>query len=325
MTSFSFVKQFSTLRQLPPASDASALSLAATTRIDTFDALVELATESEKLSLSHGSPQKDQEFYLFRGARECFQLLSSIQVHLSVTKKIVRWEDTISNYERMLLNRFLREVEPYRQLNHQYHWYCPPFPKTDSFWYLSVMQHFGCPTRLCDFTADFWTAVFFATVGAKEETDVGLYRLKCWNNDFRGNKLPKNSNGEPCLSPDHLDVNQLLGYLIGYEGFADPDDDLKSRLQLFKTKNNKSQLFGWDTPHFKNARIQKQRGFFIYSVDVTMPLERSILEHQDTEFRKYQIAAAILPKIRSYLAKQGLVEWKVYLDLDRLFDQWKNE
>ncbi|HEY4270830.1 MAG TPA: FRG domain-containing protein [Candidatus Udaeobacter sp.] len=294
-------------------------------RIDTFDALRDLAAESEKLSLGVGSPRKDEEFYLFRGADKCFPLLSSIQVHLSKTKKDARWEEKISNYERTLLNRFLRDVEPYRQLNEQYHWYCPPCPKTDSFWYLSVMQHFGCPTRLCDFTADFWTAVFFAAVKATDGTDMGFYRLRCRNNDLKGNKLPKDSNGDPWLHPDYLNVSDLVGYLIGYEGFTTPNDTVKSRLQLFKTKNDKRQLFGWDTPYFKNARIQKQRGFFVYSVDVATPLEESIVDHNGTEFTKYQIAAAMLPRIRSYLATQDFLEWKVYLDLDRLFRQWKNE
>ena len=294
------------------------------TRINTFNDLLELAAESEALSLGDGSPREDKEFYLFRGAKKCYQLLSRIQSYLS-RKDPHNWRESIRDYERGLVNRFLKEVEPYRELNHQYHWYCPPCPKTDSFWYLSVMQHFGCPTRLCDFTADFWTAVFFASVQAQERVDMCLYRLRCRKNDESGNKLPKDSEGNPWLSYAHLDVNQLLGYVIGYQGFDKPDETMKSRLRLFEKKTGRRQMYGWDTPFFKNARIQKQRGFFVYGIDVTTPLEESIVEHSGTEFRKYQISAKILPDVRNRLAERGLVEWKVYLDLDRLFKQWKTE
>jgi hypothetical protein len=57
----------------------------ATKRIETFGSLMELASQCEALSLGDGSPRKEQEFYLFRGANNCsHQLLSSIQVDLSV-------------------------------------------------------------------------------------------------------------------------------------------------------------------------------------------------------------------------------------------------
>jgi len=144
-------------------------------------------------------------------------------------------------------------------------------------------------------------------------------------NDKSGNKQPKDSEGNPWFSYEHIDVNQLLGYVIGYKGFDEPDERMKSRLRLFERATSKRQMYGWDTPYYKNARIQKQLGFFVYGIDVTTPLEESIVEHSGTEFRKYQISAEILPDIRNQLAKRDLLEWKVYLDLDRLFNQWKKE
>jgi hypothetical protein len=120
-------------------------------------------------------------------------------------------------------------------------------------------------------------------------------------------------------------VNQLLGYVIGYKGFTKRSDDVEDRLQRFCVKTEKSQMYGWDTPYFKNARIQKQLGFFVYGVDVTTPLEESIVGHSGTDFQNYQISANILPDIKNHLEKKGLIEWKVYLDLDRVFKKWKSE
>jgi hypothetical protein len=167
-------------------------------------------------------------------------------------------------------------------------------------------------------------AAFFAADGARDQ-DACIYRLKCRNedeNDMHGNKLPKDSEGCPWPSKD---MNEMLGFLIGYKGFDQPDDAVKQNLQRFLSSADGGQMYGWDVPHFKNGRIRKQSGYFVYPVDVTIPLEESLARDGGTEYRKYQISAKLLPEIRQELSKRGLVRWKVYLDLDRTFKQWKDE
>jgi hypothetical protein len=299
----------------------------ATARINTFENLTKLGSQGEALFLGDGSLKKDQEFYLYRGEHKCHErLLSFIQSHLEKKEGKDNWKKIINEYERNLVNGFLDRIEPFQELKNQYQWFCPPYPKTNSFWYLSVMQHFHCPTRLCDFTSHFWTAVFFACVNPKAGCDRYLYRLKCNDNDRSGNKLPKDSRGKAWSENDKnekFDMNDLLGYKIEYRGF-NVGDDVRRRLKLFDG-TKKSQMYGWDTPYFKNARIQRQRGFFVYGVDVTTPLEQSIVEHRETEFQKYEISAALLPEITKYLEKENLIGWKVYLDLERAFEQLKDE
>jgi hypothetical protein len=298
-------------------------------QISTFNDLMAIASQGEKaLSLGDGSPKEDVPFYLYRGESKHHPfLLSHIQGYAS-QKDPFKWKETIEEKERTFLDRFLAEIEPYRELNHQYHWYCPPCPKTDTFWYLSVMQHFGCPTRLCDFTSDFWTAVFFATRRtrcATEGTDVCLYRLKCIHNDKSGNKLPKDCKGEAWSNSAGHDMNELLGYIIRYKGFPAPTEKIQERLAHFNGKGD-AQMFGWDRPYWRNARIQKQFGFFVYCVDVKTPLGDSINDSIDkygTTFERFQISANIVPEIRSELERKGLIEWKVFLDLDRAFEPWR--
>jgi hypothetical protein len=41
---------------------------------------------------------------------------------------------------------------------------------------LSVMQHYGVPTRLLDWTSDFWTAIYFACAGdPNEDAEIWIY------------------------------------------------------------------------------------------------------------------------------------------------------
>ena len=165
-------------------------------------------------------------------------------------------------------------------------------------------------------------AVFFAADGADDDEDACIYRLKCRNEDeydMRGNKLPKDSKGRPWPSRD---MNEMLGYLIGYKGFDQPDNSAKQNLQRFLSSTNGGQMYGWDVPHFKNGRIRKQRGYFVYPVDITIPLEESLVKDYDAEYQKYQISAKLLPEIRQELSRRDLVRWKVYLDLDRAFKEW---
>jgi hypothetical protein len=294
-----------------------------TETIDTLDKLLQLADECEGLSLGDGSPKKSQVFYLYRGLnRHSYKVLSSIQVECQKLFE-KRWKQEVGKHEKHLVNRFLKEVEPFRELHDQYHWYSPPCPKTDTFWYLSVMQHFGCPTRLCDFTADFWMAVFFAVDGATENSDSCICRIKCKNedsNNTNGNKLPKDVKGASWPS---CDINEMLGYLIGYECFERADKAKAEWLNELKAKD--SQRYGWDAPWFKNGRVRKQRGYFVYPVDVTVPLEESLSKDRAAEFTRYRLTAGILLEIKNELCKRGLIGWKVYLDLDRAFRQWKDE
>jgi len=164
-------------------------------------------------------------------------------------------------------------------------------------------------------------AVFFASVNPERGGDRCLYRLKCKKNDKGGNKLPKDSAGEPWVNANGHDMNELLGYIIGYTDFPKPTKEIQERLERFDG-TKKCQMYGWDTPYFKNARINKQKGFFVYGVDVTIPLEESIVGHCGTDFKKYQISAGVLPEISNHLATMGLIEWKVYLDLERAFKQF---
>jgi len=247
--------------------------------------------------------------------------MSSIQVHVSEENPI-DWGTKIHRFEKDLLNRYLVEVEPFDRLGKQYEWFKRPYPQTDAFYYLSVLQHFGCPTRLCDFTSDFWIAVFFACYRADENHAPCVYRLKCQNADESnkgGNKVPRMPGGS-CWSS--CDINSLLGYLIGFRGFENPSEPIRKDIDCYLRKERGGQMYGWDQPYFGNAKIDAQRGFFVYPVDVASPLGDVIEKDPSAELVQFRISTKLIHKVKEELKERDLIEWKVYLDLDRVFSSW---
>ena len=81
-------------------------------------------------------------------------------------------------------------------------------------------------------------------------------------------------------------------------------------------------MYGWDQPYFGNARIDAQRGFFVYPVDVASPLGDVIEKDPSAELVQFRISTKLIHKVKEELKERDLIEWKVYLDLDRVFSSW---
>ncbi len=292
--------------------------------ISTINELLRLEFDFKHLELKNnsddsGNPKKGEEFVLWRGAKDAtYKLMSSLQLKLE-EKYRYDWKSKIKDTEKNLLNKFLSEIEPHKnELNNQYHWFKQMPGNQDTVWILSVMQHYGLPTRFVDFTSCFWSAVFFASDGVKGNTDMILYSLKCKNEDNKdsgGNKLPRDSGGNPWKNKnDKVDINDFLGNMIGYGNFAKNSKDLRAW-------DSPTQPFGWDRPAMQNARVKKQNGFFVYPVDITKTLEEIL--NIDNTLTKYKIENKLLPEIRKKLSEKNMNSWIMYLDLERAFNKFK--
>jgi hypothetical protein len=236
-------------------------------RIDGRQGFEEFEKECLSRSLENGRPRKGEEFFLFRGASEPFELLNSLQVDLRERAKKTNWQEEINSHEKILLERFLTDILTFRELQDQYGWLCAPQPPTDTFWYLSVMQHFRAPTRLCDFTADFWMAIFFAADEANGSKDLGFYRLRCKNCEKTGNKLPRDRQGQPWSRTNsrtretRYDMNEFLGYLIEYGKLA-PNADDRERLAGFFHSEPKINFIWLGQTSFRECAIGKAKRLF---------------------------------------------------------------
>src|SRR5207248_5887525 len=91
----------------------------------------------------HGCPKWKLETSLERASRRC----GVSEVH----------------YERAVWEEFRRHA----------HTYLSRVPlETDTLEWLALMQHYGAPTRLLDFTESFWIALYFAFEDAEEDCAV---------------------------------------------------------------------------------------------------------------------------------------------------------
>jgi len=146
--------------------------------------------------------------------------------------------------------------------------------RDDVFWYLSLMQHYGLPTRLIDFTRDLRIALHFAiqqqgdtrSRGHLASDDLILYCFPCIHlDDARSNKTPF----EPILGG--IDMNLALGHKIGLDWMTEDVNRNAAVNNNYKRKTDKDrndiQRWGWDCPAYQNQRLIAQKGLFVYPYD----------------------------------------------------------
>lgn len=110
--------------------------------------------------------------WAFRGQSQSYGTLAPSFQRIFGQKRSVGAAEII---ERDLIKTFR---EHYARLNGRT--FDMPPPDSIGFGYdlrcLSVMQHYGVPTRLLDWTTDFWTAVYFACAGdPSKEAELWMY------------------------------------------------------------------------------------------------------------------------------------------------------
>ena len=71
-----------------------------------------------------------------------------------------------------------------------------------------MMQHYGVPTRLLDWTSDFWTAVYFVCAGdPPKEAELWLYNRDIFNDQLMfelASLLQPSGPNQPPKEPDLL-------------------------------------------------------------------------------------------------------------------------
>ena len=158
-------------------------------------------------------------------------------------------------YERAICGEFRRHA----------HSYLPRVPADScTVEWLALMQHYGAPTRLLDFTQSFWIALFFAFEEA--ENDCAVVALNPWS-------LAENKPG--------ADYNLVLRENIDHGTHT--EDFLRQTV-----------------PFYTNERLAIQKGIFVYSLNLRQSFHELVIQ-KEKEFVKLTVRASLFAEIRSRL------------------------
>ena len=173
-------------------------------------------------------------------------------------------------------------------------------PKDDFDW-LFLMQHYGVPTRLLDWTESPLTAVYFAVENNnKIDLDAALWLLKPIELNKKSGILPE----EKSFIPSFED-NELKNYAV--ETLRSVPRNKLLPIATIATRNS--------------TRIQAQLGVFtIHHLDLN-PIEKSCTSG---ELIKYLIPAAAKRNLQKELALLSINKFSLFPELSSIGETLKN-
>jgi hypothetical protein len=153
--------------------------------------------------------------------------------------------DNLPRIEQGLIRKFQRH----------YHHFSADRPKDDDYieW-LSIMQHYGSPTRLLDFTYSIFIALFFAVVDSEVHKEAALW---CVDSDWLHDKYMKTTRTE---------------YVAKFR------DDISARyLETHKIAlNDRIRFLYCVNPFRMNPRLTIQQGAFLVPLEISKPFMKNL-------------------------------------------------
>ncbi|MFH0785554.1 MAG: FRG domain-containing protein [Pseudomonadota bacterium] len=170
-------------------------------------------------------------------------------------KEKLDWRKLMRSLEFDLFKRYNHDLSPGEELKIE----------SDLLKVLTTLQHYGCPTRLLDFTWTPYTALFFAA--SEHEGDFAVYAIST-----------KDIEEVTCCS------SALVKDFWGEEGAESP------MVHLFR-------------PKYTNKRMKLQQGVFLIPSTTVIPLEE-IIATSSLPVRKMIIPGKLRADIITMLASQ---------------------
>ncbi len=169
-------------------------------------------------------------------------------------------------------------------------------PTKSDFDWMFLMQHYGVPTRLLDWTEVPLTALYFAVFESGEDSEAGAL----WELDplELNHASGINKDHEPGFIPSFED-EELQGYSI--ESLRSTPRTHLNPIATIATRNS--------------ARIQAQSGVFTVHHLVHQPIEEIVPQAMT---RKIVIPAEAKPVIRNQLKKLGITRFHLFPELESI-------
>lgn len=169
--------------------------------------------------------------------------------------------------------------------------------------WLSLLQHYGVPTRLIDFTESPYAALYFAleSYNTKTKPDLAVIAL-----DYRAI------------------MQESIKFLRGRKpDFTDSNNSMYGRQDMIYDKYIDGSNFNiaWiSEPQRLNPRIDRQAGTFLISGSRDMQIKNVLNEaiYRDVKSIKYVLSGSMYEGIYSLLNKMNINGKSIYGDIDGL-------
>lgn len=242
-----------------------------------------------------GEHGDDQACLWFRGAGDsAYKLSPTIFRH-----KEIRDESSLFEYENKLIIRFKERSVPYLKNR-----------ISDAWENLFLMQHYGMPTRLLDWTENPLLALFFALSSAAQDED-GAYKtdVAVW---------------VLCPAKWNQSVLSHLSYRGGALSTVDPL--IKSYTPESDSKHMNEKPVAMLGIH-NSPRIVAQRGSFCIFGKSLMPMDEiySAGTFEENTLRKILIPKESIANLLKKLLWMGVTDAVIYPDLEGLARETKRQ
>lgn len=202
--------------------------------------------------------------------------------------------DKARKFEEFSIDKFQSKFHLYDRENVQ--------PDSKLAW-LSVMQHYGVPTRLLDFTESPYVALYFALEASapSRKCDMALYAI------------------------DYSAVmEKSLDHIRSVDGaFGETRSTLKGRQDIIfeQIVDRFSYDIAWiGEPKILNARLDRQAGSFLLSGNRGLRIEDVLYsaKYENVENYKIVICGSLIEGVFALLRKMNITSKSLYGDLDGL-------
>jgi len=149
----------------------------------------------------------------------------------------------LQDREQYILNEFIRRAHHYN--------ISLPAP-TEIIEWLALIQHFGGPTRLLDFTYSFYVAAFFA--------------------------MEESTNDASIWAVDTCVLDEALTTIIKDKTFYDDKEYLNhvSVVNYYLSQNKQDKIVIDVQPNLLHERLSIQQGLFLFPCDISSPFEENL-------------------------------------------------
>jgi hypothetical protein len=249
--------------------------------------LVQVESVSQLLESINSMPNS----FLYRGQADAsWKLQSALERTIGDD-----WTaEKAQKFEEFSLKHFCSKFHLYDRENMQ--------PESKLAW-LSVMQHYGVPTRLLDFTESAYVALYFALEAYNPQTkrDLALYAI-----DYSA-----------ILEKSILHIQSKdTAFRESRATLSDKQDEV---FELIVDRF--SYDIAWIAePKIVNARLDRQAGSFILSGNRGMRIEEVLASpiYAECPMSKFVIPATLYEGIFALLRKMNITSKSLYGDLDGL-------